>query len=199
MGPAPASAALTQALSEWERWCSIRYRSQRGQAAVELAFQIPLLILILAGAVQLARVFYTYHALQTAVRGGARLLAASSNVNYCDPGGDTTIGGAENFITYGNLQGAGEPVVQNTACNGTCLHDLIQVTGERLDANSGSVGPCPCGTQSADDCDISTGGHSPDFVVVNLGTGYPLQFPFAFLSLATPNLKVSVRMPVTGN
>lgn len=183
----------------WARWCSIRYRSQRGQAVVELAFQIPLLILILAGAIQLARVFYTYHALETAVRGGARLLAASTNVNFCNSAADTTISGATNVITYGNIQGAGTPVVQNTACDGTCLHDLIQIMGERLDASSGTVSPCRCGTRNADDCDISMGGRRPDFVVVNLGTGYPLQFPFAFLSLATPNLKVSVRMPVTGD
>jgi hypothetical protein len=143
-------------------------------------------------------VLYTYHVLETAIRGGAGLLAHASNVNYCD-GGDTTITNAKNFVAYGNIQGTGIPIVTNTACDASCLQSLIQVLGERLDPNSGIVNTCPCGTQSADDCDISAGGRAPDFVVVNLGSGYPMQFPFAFLSLATPNLKVSVRMPVTGD
>ena len=56
-----------------------------------------------------------------------------------------------------------------------------------------------CATGDADSCDISGGGHTPDFVVVNLGSGYPLQLQFAYVSLATLNLRVSVRMPVTGS
>jgi hypothetical protein len=156
------------------------------------------LILILAGAIQLARVFYTYHTLEKAVRGGARLLSAASNVNYCDAG-DASITATKNFIVYGNLDGAGTPILQNATCDGPCLHSLIQVLPEREDTTSSTVNTCTCGTRTADDCDTSSGGRPPDFVVVNLGGGYPVQFPFAFLSLATPNLKVSVRMPVTGD
>jgi hypothetical protein len=141
--------------------------------------------------VQLARVFYTYHTLEKALRGGAGLLARTSNVNYCDSG-NTAITGAKNFIVYGNLQGVGTPIVPN-------LGDFIQVQAERQDSASTTVNSCPCGTTDADDCDISAGGRAPEFVVVNLGDGYPLQLPFAYLSLTTLNLKVSVRMPVTGS
>jgi hypothetical protein len=172
------------------RWCSIRYKSQRGQTAIELAFQIPILIIILAGGIQLARVFYTYHTLEKALRGGAGLLARTSNVNYCDAS-DTAITGAKNFVIYGNLQGIGTPIVPN-------LGDFLQVQAERQDSTSTTVNTCPCGSADADDCDISVGGRPPDFIVVHLGTGYPLQFPFAYLTLTTLNLKVSVRMPVTG-
>ena len=154
------------------------------------------MILIIAGALQLARVYYTYHTLEAALRGGARLLSGATNVNYCLGGSDPIITAAKNFTVYGNLQGGTTPVVQNPACDGPCLQELIQVQGERL--SSGIVQPCPCGTGTADDCDTSMGGRAPDFVVVNLGAGYPLQFPFAYLSLAPPALKVSVRMPVTG-
>ena len=174
-----------------EGWCSIRYKSQRGQAALELAFQIPLLLVILAGAVQLARVFYTYHALENALRGGAGLLARSSNVNYCDAA-DTAITGAKNFIVYGNLQGVGTAILPGLA-------DLIQIIPEREDAASTNVNTCTCGTTDGNDCDTAAGGRPPDFIVVNLGGGYPLQLPFAYVSLTTLNLKVSVRMPVTGS
>ena len=173
-----------------EGWCSIRYRSQRGQAALELAFQIPILIIILAGGIQLARVFYTYHTLEKALRGGAGLLARTTNVNFCDPG-DPAITGAKNFIVYGNLQGDGTPILPNLA-------DFLQVQAERQDSSSTTVNSCPCGSADADDCDISGGGRPPEFGVVNLGDGYPVQMPFAYLTLTTLNLKVSVRMPVTG-
>ena len=146
--------------------------------------------MILAGGIHLARVFYTYHTLEKALRGGAGLLARTSNVNYCDAG-NTAITGAKNFIVYGNLQGEGTAIVPNLA-------DFIQILPERQDSTSTSVNACPCGTADPDDCDVSSGGRAPDFIVVNLGSGYPLAFPFAYISLTTLNLKVSVRMPVTG-
>jgi len=112
-------------------------------------------------------------------------------VNYCDAG-DGAITSAKNFIVYGNLQGVGTPIVPNLA-------DFIQVQAERQDSTSTTVNSCPCGTTDADDCDTSAGGRAPDFVVVHLGSGYPLQLQFAYFSLTTLNLKVSVRMPVTGS
>jgi len=113
-------------------------------------------------------------------------------VNYCDPG-DTAIAGVRNFIVYGNLQGVGTQILPG-------LMDLIQILPERQAAGSTSVTECSmCATGDADSCDIAGGGRAPDFVVVNLGSGYPLQLPFAYVSLATLNLRVSVRMPVTGS
>ena len=179
--------------SESEGWCCIRYRSQRGQAVLELAIQIPLLMVILAGGVQFARVFYTYHTLEKALRGGAALIARASNVNYCDPG-DPAIVGAKNFIVYGNLQGLGTEIMPGLA-------DLIQIMPERQSAGTTEVTPCACGaggSADVDSCDIPGGGRAPDFVVVNLGSGYPLQLLFPYVSLGTIDLRVSVRMPVTG-
>jgi Flp pilus assembly protein TadG len=172
-------------------WCSIKYNSQRGQAALELALQIPLLLVILAGGVQFARVFYTYQTLQKAWRGGAALLAHSSGVNYCDAG-DATIAASKNLMIYGNLQGSGMEIARGLA------NIPIQVVPERQAPNSTAVNTCPCGTRDADDCDVSAGGRPPDFVAVNLGAGYPIQLTFAYVSLAPLNLKVSVRLPVTG-
>jgi len=149
------------------------------------------MMVILAGGVQFGRVFYSYHTLQKAVRGGAALLARASNVNYCDAG-DPAIVGAKNFIVYGNLQGLGTEIMPG-------LTDLIQILPERQGAGSTSVTPCMCGSGDVDSCDVPQGGRAPDFVVVNLGSGYPLQLPFAYVSLGTVNLRVSVRMPVTGS
>ena len=77
-----------------------------------------------SGAVQVGRVFFTYHTLQKALRGGAGLIARSVNVNYCDIA-DPSLADARNFIVYGNLQGQGAPVVQGLT------PDLIQILPER--------------------------------------------------------------------
>jgi len=166
-----------------------RWSSQRGQAVAELAFQIPFMMLLLFGGFQLARVFYVYHTLQKALRGGAGLLARSTNIQYCDAANQAFVD-ARNFIVYGNLQGLGSPVVQGLT------PDLIQIVPERV-TNTTSVTNCLC-AQDADSCDATSGGRAPDFVVVNLGGGYPLTVPFPFVNLGTINLRVSVRMPVTG-
>lgn len=167
-----------------------RKSNHRGQAVVELAFQIPLMLAILFGSVQIGRVFYVYHTLQKAVRGGAGLLARSVNVDYCNSE-DATLADARNFMVYGNLQGEGTPVVQGLT------PDMIQIVPERGVTGTTGVTECLC-AEDAESCAVSTGGRAPDFVVVNLGSGFPLPIPFPFVDLGTVNLSVSVRMPVTG-
>ena len=165
-------------------------RGKRGQAAVELAFLIPLMLLLLFGAFQLARVFYVYHSLHKALRGGAGLLARSSNVNYCNLA-DNALTDVRNVIVFGNLQGTGVPVVQGLT------PELIQILPERAVADSTAVSECLC-TEEPESCDMEAGGRPADFVVVNLGDGLPVEVQFPYMSLGTINLKVSVRMPVTG-
>jgi hypothetical protein len=151
-------------------------------------------MMLLFGAVQLGRVFYVYHTLQKALRGGAGLLARSVNVSYCPEDArltDARVVDSLNLIVYGNLQGAGNPVVAGLTT------DMIQVLPERN--TSGSVSPCGCsGPGDSNSCDSSAGGRAPDFIVMNLGNGFPLSVPFPFMNIGTINLKVSVRMPVTG-
>ena len=165
----------------------------RGQAIVELAFQIPLMMLLLFGGVEIGRVFYVYHTLQKAVRGGAGLLARSSNIGYCNAA-DLALTDARNFIVYGNLEGQGTPILRDLT------PDIIQIIPERTSAGSTDVQTCSCssGAEDPNNCDTTSGGRAPDFVVVNLGNGYPLALPFPYVNLGTINLRVSVRMPVTG-
>lgn len=165
-------------------------RTERGQAATELAFLIPLLMMILFGAFQVARVFYMYHTLQKALRGGAGMLARSANVNYCDTA-DAAMTDARNFIVFGNLQGDGTPVVQGLT------PEMIQILPERTAPDSTAVSECLC-TEEGNSCDVVSGGRPPDFVVVNLGSGFPVDVPFPYVTLGSINLQVSVRMPVTG-
>ncbi len=152
------------------------------------------MMLILFGAVEIGRVFYVYHTLQKAVRGGAALIARTPNVEYCDST-NLAFQDARNFIVWGNLQGTGDPVVQGLT------PDLIQIVPERIQTGTTGVVTCACGTDPGDpeSCSVGSGGRAPDFVVVHLGSGFPLAIPFAFVNLGSVNLTVSVRMPVTGS
>lgn len=165
-------------------------QGERGQAATELAFLVPLLMMILFGTFQVGRVFFLYHTLQKALRGGAGMLARSANVNFCS-GDDGALADARNFIVFGNLQGLGTPVVQGLT------PEMIQILPERTGADSTAVTECLC-TEEGDSCDLASGGRPPDFVVVNMGSGFPVDVPFPYINLGTINLKVSVRLPVTG-
>lgn len=173
------------------RMGSGKQRRERGQAAVELALLLPILVMLLFGVVQLARVYYVYHTLQKAVRAGAGFLAHQSNVNFCDDQNDMFLD-ARNFIVYGNLEGSGTPVVNGLT------PEMIQILPERADADSSTIAACPC-TDDGASCDITTSGHAPDYVVVNLGaTGFPVDVRFPFVNLGSIPLHVSVRMAVTG-
>src|SRR5262245_6266040 len=119
---------------------------ERGQAVAELAFQIPLMMLLLFGAFHVARVFYVYHTLQKSLRGGAGLLARSVNVGYCDSG-DPALVDARNFMVYGNLQGQGTPVVEGLT------PDMIQILPERGLAGSTTVTECLC-TEETNSCNV---------------------------------------------
>lgn len=164
-------------------------RDCRGQVAVEMAFLAPVLLLILFGAFELGRVYYTYHSLQKALRGGAGVLARTGNVNYCDSG-DAAIIDIKNVIVFGNLQGTGDPVIQGLT------PEMVVITPERTQSDSTTVDLCPCGDTTG--CDPASGGRAPDFVVVSLGpTGFPMNVALAYINLGTFSLKVSVRMPVT--
>ena len=167
-----------------------RMRSDGGQAAMEMALLVPLLMLLLFGAFQIARLFYVYQTLQKALRGGAGFLARSTGVNYCNLD-DPALTDARNFIVFGNLQGTGTPVVQGLP------PEMIQILPERAAADSTTVTECLCAEESAS-CDTDAGGSPPDFVVLNLGDGFPVDVPFPYVRLGTIRLKVSVRMPVTG-
>jgi len=163
--------------------------SQRGQAAVETALLLPVLLLLLFSAFQLGRVFYIYHTLHKAVRGGMQYLLRQPTVNFCDLN-DPVLLDAKNMIVFGNLQGSGSPVVTGLTA------DMIQILPERGDPQAGTVADCPCSGDG--NCDPASGGRRPDFVTVTFGTGFPLDLTFPLVNFGTINLRVSVRQPYLG-
>ena len=161
-------------------------QSRSGQAAVETALVLPLAVILLFGAFQIGRVFFLYNTLQKSLRGGIQYVLRSQGVNFCDPN-DPVLIDAKNFIVFGNLQGTGTPVVTGLA------PDMIQFLPERSDISSATVADCACTGDGS--CDITNSGAPPDYVTVNLGSGFPVSVTFPLVNLGTFNLRVSIRQP----
>lgn len=79
-------------------------RSEEGTQLVELAIVLPLLLVMFGAVAEFGRFFYTYQTLTKATRAGARFLTTG-------PASGTADAEAANLVVYGNLAGAGEPVL----------------------------------------------------------------------------------------
>jgi Flp pilus assembly protein TadG len=90
-------------------------RDKRGNAAVEMALVMPLLLVILFGSVELGNYFMDEHTLVKAVRDGSRFAARQSFTNYtaCSgaPGG-TVVADTQNVVMDGYL-GGGTTITPN--------------------------------------------------------------------------------------
>jgi hypothetical protein len=165
------------------------YSRREGQAAVETAILLPVLLMMMLAGFQMARVFYVYHTLHKAMRGGMQYMLRQPAVNFCDPN-DPVLLDTKNFIVFGNLQGSGTPVVTGLT------PDLISIFPERTDATGSTVADCPCSGDG--NCDPANAGRRPDYVTVNFPGGFPLQVAFPLVQFGAINLKVSVRQPYLG-
>lgn len=95
---------------------------------VEMALLLPVLLIILIGAVDLGRVFYSYITVTNAAREGARYGAANPPVDPSDPTDDHVVG----IIDRVTNEASGQNIVimsVGVACpSGSCAHgDPIQV------------------------------------------------------------------------
>ena len=68
-------------------------------------------------------------------------------------------------------------------------------------AGGTTVTACTCGGAGGDDdsesCQLASRGRAPDFVVVNLGGGFPLSVPFPFVNLGTDSANAYLATGVT--
>ncbi len=86
---------------------------ERGQALVELAIALPLLILILMGIFEFGRAFYTYQVVTNASREGARVAAlggSDSEVAARAAAAASPAGSAEVSVSPQGSRSRGEPV-----------------------------------------------------------------------------------------
>lgn len=163
-------------------------RGRSGSVALETILVVPILLAILIGTEELARVTYTYYQIQKIMNDLARYLGTQMGVNFCNPA-DPILTSAINNAFTATADGSGSPIVSNLT------PDMVQVTIERYDPNAGAIVPCDC---SATGCDASQGGQAPGFIVVSLASGYTVQPLFWGFKVAPFQLVPSVRVPYGG-
>jgi hypothetical protein len=164
------------------RWMS------RGAALVEAAMVLPILLALLVGTVELARVTYTYYMLQKMMYNLARYIGTQQGVNFCDSQ-DPAVQAAINYALTGNTDSSDNPIVVGLTPG------MFQVRVERYDPVGQTLVACEC---SAQGCDASQGGLPPGFIVVSLTDGYLVRPVFWGFSVNPFPLRPSVRVPYGG-
>ncbi len=160
--------------------------NQRGNMALEVAMWMPFILLLLVGMVQFGKITYTYYTLKKTLYTAARYLATQQDVNFCDTA-DPNIIAALNYALTGTTDGSGTPAVPSLTT------DMITVATECYDSNAQALGPC-----TSTGCDTAAGGPRPDFVVVSIPAGYPMQPRIPYILLDPIPLKPLVRVPFGG-
>jgi hypothetical protein len=149
---------------------------------------VPVLLLLLIGMVELARVTYTYYTLHKTMYTLARYLGTRQGANLCD-NGDAEVAAAKEYALTGNTDGTAEPFLVGLTS------DMISVGVERYSANTGGLGECEC---SVTGCDAGAGGRPPDFIVVSIPDGYSVSLSFPYLGRQVILLRPTVRVPFGG-
>ncbi len=156
--------------------------TRRGNAIVEAALFIPVLVTLLVGVEQLGKLTYTYYTLKKELYAAARYIATQQGVNICDPADPAIVAGI-NFALTSSTDGSGAPFIADLTS------DMIQVTGETLDPASLTVGDYNCAL---------AGTVPPDFVIVSIPNGYQVTPIIPFLTPMIVPLKPSVKVPYGG-
>ena len=161
---------------------------RKGSMLLEAVMFMPILLALLVGTVELARVTYTSYMLQKIMFNLARYLGTQQGVNFCDPQ-DAAVQAAINYALTGDPASPDNPVIAGLT------PAMFQIRIERYDPNQERMVPCEC---SAAGCDASQGGLPPGFIVVSLTDGYQVHPVFWGFAVDPFALRPSVRMPYGG-
>lgn len=154
---------------------------RRGSAMIETAIFLPVLILLMVGTVEIARITYTYYTLHKMMYAVARYVTTQQGVNFCD-NNDPEVANAKAFAL-------GSPSILPAL-----TADMINIRIEQADA-TGAITECSC---SVPGCDTVNGGMPPDYVVVSIPDGYPVTPHIPFIPTDAIPLKPQIRMPYGG-
>jgi len=166
----------------------MRPSHNKGGVLVESVLILPILLALLIGTVELARVTYTYYMLEKIMYNFARTIGTQQGVNFCDPN-DATV---QTVITYAIT---GAPDGSGTALLPGLQASMFVINAERVDPTSGNVVPCDCSTVG---CDASQGGQPPSYITVSLVDGYMVHPLFWGFAVDPFPLRPMVRVPYGG-
>jgi len=162
---------------------------RRGGSVLEIALFVPILVTLLVGMVQIGKITYVYYTLRKTLYTMGRFVAAQQGVNFCDDT-DAAVLAAKNFALSGiSSDDSTDPIIP------TLTADMISVSVERYDPESGLPVACDC---SVTGCDAANGGGSPNFVVVSIPNGFEVDPRIPFLTLNPILLRPMVRVPYGG-
>ena len=164
-------------------------RRRRGGSVLEIALFVPILFTLLVGMVQIGKITYVYYTLRKTLYTMGRFVAAQQGVNFCDEA-DAAVLAAKNFALSGNSSEESTDTLLPAL-----TPDLITISVERYDPESGVPVACEC---SVTGCDTANGGGSPNFVVVTIPNGYEVNPRIPFLTLDPILLRPQVRVPYGG-
>lgn len=162
--------------------------SRRGTSLIETALIFPILILLLMGTVELARITYTYYQLQKVMAAFARYAGTQQGINLCDAT-DTQFQQAVTLALTGTADSGAQPTILGLQASD------FQVQVERYNASTDALEVCDC---SGNGCDVTQGGSEPQFLSVYLANGYTVQLRIPFIANDPIILRPSVRMPFGG-
>jgi Flp pilus assembly protein TadG len=157
-------------------------RRTRGNAVLEVALWMPVLLLLIVGTIRFAKITYLYYSLNKVVYSAARQISVDQGVNFCDPSDPTTQGAINAAITDPATQ---TPLISNLT------PDMFAVTATCLDS-TGAAAPCACGqTISAP--------VQPAFITVSIPGGYSIPPLIPYVLLSPIQLTPSVTVPFGGS
>ncbi len=159
-----------------------------GSALLETAMWVPILVLLLMGMVELARVSYTYFTLHKILYAIARGAGTLQGANFCDSA-NQAITDIKNFALQGAIEDTGTTLVPNLTA------DQIAIRIERFNVDSDALEECEC---SDTGCDTASGGTTPDFLVVSLPEGYSIRLIFPGFNTDPFLLRPQIRIPYGG-
>lgn len=150
---------------------------------------LPIVFMLLMGLVEFGRLAYTYFAVQKTLYSMARYLGTQQGVNFCDEA-DPAIVAAKNYALTGTTDGSATPLIADLSA------DSIRVRAEKYNPDSGEISACTC---DASGCDALQGGLGPDFIVISVPDGYPVQLRIPFMAQLDPiPLRPQIRVPYGG-
>ena len=164
-------------------------RTRRGNAMLEMAMWVPLLVLLLVGMSELARITYVYYTLQKTMYTIARYVGTQQGVNFCADS-DSLVAAAKNFAIGGTTDSTTSTILANLT------PDMVQVRIERYSADTQDLSECDC---SITGCDLASGGRSPDFIVVSIPDGYSVRPTIPYLVTEPILFKPRIRVPFGGS
>ena len=156
---------------------------------MEGALFIPLVALLLWGTVEFGRLAYTYFVIQKILYSLGNYVGTQQAVNFCDAA-DPAIVAAKNFALTGTTDASTDPLVTDLTA------DMISVRVEKYNNDTQELLECACEVTG---CDAQQGGAGPDYIVVRIPDGYPIQIRIPFMALSDPiSLRPEIRLPYRG-